>query len=52
MENLLKNVSLIRRIATNVIKIYDSDRGLRDTRRCAKYRPAYLRGLLAKVFLK
>jgi hypothetical protein len=45
-------MSLIRRLAGNVIKIFDPNRGITDARRCATYEPAYLRGLLAKVFVK
>ena len=47
-----ENMSLIRRLACNIIKIFDPNRGITDSRRCATYEPAYLRGLLAKVFVK
>ena len=47
-----ENMSLIRRLAGNVIKMFDPNRGVTKARRCATYEPAYLRGLLAKVFVK
>ena len=47
-----ENMSLIRRLATNIIKMFDPTRGITSARRCATYEPAYLRGLLARVFVK
>jgi predicted transposase YbfD/YdcC len=47
-----ENMSLIRRLAGNVIRMFDPNRGLTSARRCATYEPAYLRGLLGKVFVK
>lgn len=47
-----ENMSLIRRLANNVIKMFDPNRGVTNARRCATYEPAYLRGLLAKMFVK
>lgn len=47
-----ENMALIRRLAGNVIKIFDPKCGMTTARRCATYEPAYLRGLLAKVFVK
>ncbi len=47
-----ENMSLIRRLAGNIIKIFDPNRGVTDARRCATYEPTYLRGLLARVFVK
>lgn len=47
-----ENMSLIRRLANNVIKMFDPNRGVTNARRCATYEPAYLRGLLARVFVK
>lgn len=47
-----ENMSLIRRLATNIIKIFDPKRGMADARRNATYSPEYLRGLLGKVFVK
>lgn len=47
-----ENMALIRRLAGNVIKMFDPKCGMTAARRCATYEPKYLRGLLAKVFVK
>ncbi len=47
-----ENMSLIRRLATNIIKTCDPTRGIADARRNATYEPNYLRGLLGKLFIK
>lgn len=47
-----ENMSLIRRLAGNIIRMYDPDRGVASARRYATYEPNYLRGLLGKVFIK
>ncbi len=47
-----ENMSLIRRLAANIIRVYDPERGIADARRNATYSSAYLRGLLGKVFIK
>ena len=47
-----ENMSLIRRLALNVVKTYDPGRGMADARRSATYEPKYLRGLLGKMFVK
>lgn len=47
-----ENMSLIRRLASNIVKMYDPERGLADARRNATYDPNYLSGLLGKVFIK
>lgn len=47
-----ENMSLIRRLAGNVIKMFDPKCGMTSARRCATYEPKYLRGLLARVFIK
>ena len=47
-----ENMSLIRRISANIIRIFDPGRGVADAKRCATYEPNYLMGLLAKVFVK
>lgn len=47
-----ENMALIRRLAGNVIKMFDGKCGATTARRCATHEPAYLRGLLAKVFVK
>jgi predicted transposase YbfD/YdcC len=47
-----ENMSLIRRLAGNIIHMYDPGRGVASARRCAAYEPNYLRGLLGKVFVK
>jgi len=45
-----ENMSLLRRLAMNVIKVIDPGRGMADARRDATYEPRYLRGILARVF--
>ena len=47
-----ENMSLIRRLASNVIKTFDPGRGIADARRNATFEPKYLRGLLGKMFVK
>lgn len=47
-----ENMALIRRLAGNVIQMFDPSRGIANARRCATYEPSYLRGLLGKVFVK
>jgi predicted transposase YbfD/YdcC len=47
-----ENMSLIRRLAGNIVHMYDPNRGVASARRCATYEPNYLRGLLGKVFVK
>ncbi len=47
-----ENMSLIRRLARNVIKMFDPNRGITSSRRCATHEPAYLKGLLGRVFVK
>jgi predicted transposase YbfD/YdcC len=47
-----ENMSLIRRLASNIIKTFDPDRGVADARRNATYEPKYLRGLLGRMFVK
>ena len=42
----------MRRLATNVVKIYDPGWGMADARRNATYEPNYLRGLFGKMFVK
>jgi predicted transposase YbfD/YdcC len=46
-----ENMSLIRRLSSNIIKTFDPDRGVADARRNATYEPKYLRGLLGRVFI-
>lgn len=48
--NSAENMSLIRRLALNTIRVFDSKRAIADARRCATHEPEYLRGLLAKLF--
>ena len=45
-----ENLSLFRRMAMNVIKAFDPKRGFEDARRSAAFEPAYLGGLLSKLF--
>lgn len=47
-----ENMALIRRLAANVIRTFDPNRGIADARRNATYEPNYLRGLLGKMFIK
>lgn len=47
-----ENMSLIRRLAGNVIQLFDPYREVTNARRCATYEPDYLRGLLGRVFVK
>jgi len=46
-----ENMALLRRLAMNIIKVFDPGRGMADARRCAMYEPDYLSGILAKVFI-
>lgn len=47
-----ENMALIRRLASNLIKIFDPNRGIADARRNATFEPNYLRGLLGRIFVK
>jgi predicted transposase YbfD/YdcC len=47
-----ENMALIRRLAANVIRCFDPERSIADARRNATHEPAYLRGLLGKMFIK
>lgn len=47
-----ENMALIRRLSLNIVNTQDPGRGMSDARRGAAYEPDYLRGLLAKVFVK
>lgn len=47
-----ENMSLIRRLAANIIRTFDPDSGIADARRNATYDPNYLRGLLGRMFVK
>lgn len=46
-----ENLSLIRRLALNIVNLFDHGTGLSTARTFSKYEPAYLKGLLAKLFL-
>ncbi len=48
--NIAENTSLMRRVAMNVIKICDPNRGFADARRAATHNPNYLRGILGRLF--
>lgn len=48
--NSAENNSLIRRLAMNVLRIFDPGRRIATARRCAMYEPNYLRGLLGRIF--
>jgi hypothetical protein len=45
-----ENMSLFRRLAMNIVATVDPKRGMADARRNATYEPAYLRGLLSRLF--
>jgi predicted transposase YbfD/YdcC len=47
-----ENMSLLRRLSLNILKTFDPNRGIADARRNAAYEPAYLSGLLSKLFTK
>jgi hypothetical protein len=47
-----ENMGLLRRIAMNIIKIVDPDRGMADARRNAGFEPNDLRGLLSRIFTR
>ena len=47
-----ENMSLLRRLAMNVIRTFDPNRGMTDARRNATYEPRYLSGLLSRLFAK
>lgn len=47
-----ENMSLLRRLSTNVIRTVDPGRGVTDARRSAAYEPRYLNGILSKLFAK
>lgn len=51
-DHAAENMSLIRRLAMNIIHVVDPERGMADARRNAKFAPSYLRGLLGKMFIK
>lgn len=45
-----ENISLIKRLAMNIVQLVDPTRGMTNARRSAAFEPKYLRGLLGKVF--
>lgn len=45
-----ENMSMLRRLAMNIVQVFDPGRGMAAARRCAAYCPEYLRGLLSKAF--
>lgn len=47
-----ENMSLLRRLCVNLLKIFDPNRGIADARRSATYAPTYLAGLLSRLFTK
>ena len=47
-----ENMGLFRRLALNIIKTVDPKREVADARRNAAYEPAYLRGILSRLFMK
>lgn len=45
-----ENMGLIRRTVMNIVKTIDPARGMADARRNAAFEPAYLRGILSRLF--
>src|SRR5829696_8932137 len=50
--HIAENLSLFRRLAMNVVRSCDPERGIADARRGATYEPKYLLGLLSRLFAK
>lgn len=50
--NTAENMSLLRRLAANIVRTVDPGRGLAEARRAATYEPNYLLGLLSRTFVK
>lgn len=48
---IAENMSLFRRLTMNMVKTFDSNRGMADARRAAAYNPNYLLGLLSRLFM-
>jgi predicted transposase YbfD/YdcC len=48
--NSAENNSIIRRLAMNVLRMFDPGRRVATARRCAMHEPNYLRGLLSRIF--
>jgi predicted transposase YbfD/YdcC len=47
-----ENIALFRRLAMNIVKTLDPKRGMADARRNAMYEPAYLQGLISRLFTR
>jgi predicted transposase YbfD/YdcC len=47
-----ENMSLLRRLAVNIVRTVDPGRGLAEARRAATYQPNYLFGLLSRTFVQ
>lgn len=47
-----ENMRLLRRLSLNILQTFDPNRGIADARRNAAYDPAYLAGLLSRLFTK
>lgn len=50
--NTAENMSLLRRLAVNIVRTVDPGRGLAEARRAATYQPNYLLGLLSRTFVQ
>jgi len=50
--NTAENMSLLRRLAANIVRTVDPGRGMAEARRAATYEPNYLLGLLSRTFVK
>jgi len=48
---IAENMAFFRRLAMNIIKTIDPDRGFSTARKCCMYESSYLRGILGKVFV-
>lgn len=47
-----ENLTLVRRLAMNIVNVFDTSSGLATARRFATHQPEYLKGLLVRVFKK
>jgi predicted transposase YbfD/YdcC len=51
LGNSAENMSILRRVAMNMVNLLDPGRGMTSARTIATHDPAYLTGLLAKLFM-
>lgn len=50
MGHSAENLTLVRRLAMNIVNFFDPSTGMATARRFAAYEPDYLKGLLMKLF--